>query len=117
MTVIITNEKESRMALGAAGWVCRKVCLSCFFRRDNNLQPYFFFAPFLAAAFFGAGLDALDLTAAFLAIMFVLSCCLSMCGMIGFSAASGIMCRADCIVNDRNKIIFASRRGGTHRFD
>jgi len=49
--------------------VAEEVCLSCFFRRDNNLRPYFFFAPFLAAAFFGAGLEALDLTA-FLAMMF-----------------------------------------------
>ena len=89
MAVMVSAEKESRLALGAAGWSGSLSLL--FFRRDNNLQPYFFFAPFLAAAFFGAGLDALDLTAAFLAIMFVLSCCLSVCGMIGFSAASGIM--------------------------
>jgi hypothetical protein len=48
-----------------------EVCLSCFeFRRDNNLQRYFFLVAFLAAAFFGAGLLALDLTA-FLAIMLI----------------------------------------------
>jgi hypothetical protein len=49
----------------------KKVCPSCLgFRRDNN-EPRYFFLPtgFLAAAFFGAGLAALDLTA-FLAMMF-----------------------------------------------
>ena len=63
MAVMVSAEKESRMALGAAGWSGSLSLL--FFRRDNNLQPYFFFAPFLAAAFFGAGLLALDLTAFF----------------------------------------------------
>lgn len=63
MAVMVAAEKESRLALGAAGW---SGCLSLLiFRRDNNRQPYFFFATFLAAAFFGAGLDALDLTAFF----------------------------------------------------
>jgi hypothetical protein len=89
----------------------KKVCPSClFFRRDNNEPRYFFLATFLAAAFFGAGLAALDLTI-FLAMMFF-ELSLSMCGMIGFPAAEGIMGRANHIVNDRNEIIFAPRRAG-----
>jgi len=70
MAVMGAAEKESRLALGAAGWSGSLSLL--FFRRDNNLQPYFFFAPFLAAAFFGAGLlaFALDLTT-FLAICLI----------------------------------------------
>ena len=63
--------KRKRIPHGVerCGIKCGRSLSLLFFRRDNNLQPYFFFAPFLAAAFFGAGLDALDLTT-FLAIMF-----------------------------------------------
>ena len=62
------KRKRIPRALSTAGWSGMGSLSLLFIRRDNNLQPYFFFAPFLAAAFFGAGLLALDLTA-FLAIV------------------------------------------------
>jgi hypothetical protein len=68
-------------------------------------------AGFLAATFFGAGLPALDVTA-FLAMMFF-ELLFSVCGMIGFPAANGIMCLTGDIVNDRSEIIFA--HGGRFR--
>jgi hypothetical protein len=92
----------------------RKFAPPVFFRRDNNEPRYFFLVTFLAAAFLGAGLAALDLTI-FLAMMFF-GLSLSVCGMIGFPAAEGIMGRANHIVNDRNEIIFAPRRAGTPVF-
>ena len=89
--------------------VAEEVCLSCFKSGETITgHRYFFFAPFLAAAFFGAGLLALDFTT-FLAIMLLLSYSLTLCGMIGFSAANRIMCRGGDVVNDGNEIIFAPR--------
>jgi len=63
--------KENSASVWRADKDCGEVCLSCVFGSGETIagSGHFFFAPFLAAAFLGAGLLALDLTA-FLAMIF-----------------------------------------------
>ncbi len=61
-------------ALGAAGRTSEELVSPDFGSGETAAgSGYFFFAPFLAAAFFGAGLLALDFTVFWAIILFELS--------------------------------------------